>query len=140
VPPDLRAEALPANARIAPWVDHAQLLPKCAAVVTPGGAGTIVAALAAGVPLVVVPTAWDKPDNAQRVAEAGVGARLSPRHCTPEHVRAAVDRVLLDPAYRERAQRMAALLAAAPGPAGAAALLERLAGGRSPAGRTEMEV
>lgn len=140
VPPDLRPEALPANVHVAAWVDHAELLPRCAAVVTPGGAGTIVSALAAGVPLVVVPTAWDKPDNAQRVVEAGAGVRLSPRKCTPEHVRAAVERVLGDPSYRAHARRMAALLAAAPGPAGAAALLERLAGGRTAAGRIEMEV
>ncbi|MEA2248198.1 MAG: hypothetical protein QOH46_2727, partial [Solirubrobacteraceae bacterium] len=75
VPADLRREALPANVHLAPWVDHARVLQRCAAVVTPGGAGTIVAALAAGVPLVVVPTTWDKPDNAQRVVEAGVGVR-----------------------------------------------------------------
>jgi UDP:flavonoid glycosyltransferase YjiC (YdhE family) len=131
VPEDLRPEAVPANVHLAPWVNHARLLPRCAAVVTPGGSGTIVAALSAGVPLVVVPTAWDKPDNARRVAEAGVGVRLSPRRCTPESLRAAVERVLGDPSYRARAQRMATLLAAAPGPAGAAGLLERLVAGRA---------
>jgi MGT family glycosyltransferase len=140
VPADLRPDALPPNAHLAPWVDHARLLPHCAAVVTPGGAGTIVAALSAGVPLVVVPTAWDKPDNAQRVVEAGVGVRLSPRRCTPENVRAAVDRVLGDGSYRERARRVGARLAAAPGPAGAAALLEGLIGDRVKASSTRMEV
>jgi MGT family glycosyltransferase len=136
VPADLRPEALPTNVHHAPWVNHARLLPRCAAVVTPGGSGTIVAALAAGVPLVIVPTTWDKPDNAQRVVEAGVGVRLSPRRCTPDRLRAAVETVLTDPAYAERAQRMAARLAAAPGPAGAAALLEGLAAGRA----TSMEM
>jgi MGT family glycosyltransferase len=131
VPADLRREALPANVHLAPWVDHARVLQRCAAVVTPGGAGTIVAALAAGVPLVVVPTTWDKPDNAQRVVEAGVGVRLSPRRCTPERLRAAVEQVLGDSGYRARAQRMASALAAAPGPAGAAVLLERLVGARA---------
>ena len=81
-PGDLRLEPLPANVHLARWVNHARLLPRCGAVVTPGGAGTIVAALTAGVPLVVVPTTWDKPDNARRVVEAGVGVRLSPRRCT----------------------------------------------------------
>ena len=138
VPADLQPEGLPANAHLAPWVNHARLLPRFDAVVTPGGAGTIVGALAAGVPLVVVPTVWDKPDNAQRVVEAGVGVRLSPRRCTAERLRAAVDEVLGNTAYRERAQRMAALLASAPGPAGAAALLEGLAGGRAPAGSVEI--
>jgi MGT family glycosyltransferase len=129
VPADLRPDALPANVHLARWVNHAWLLPRCAAVVTPGGAGTIVAALTAGVPLVVVPTTWDKPDNAQRVVETGVGVRLSPRRCTPERLRAAVDQVLTLPAFRERARQMAARMAAAPGPDGAAALLRRLAAG-----------
>jgi MGT family glycosyltransferase len=129
VPADLRPETLPANVHLAPWVNHARVLPRCAAVVTAGGAGTIVAALSAGVPLVVVPTTWDKPDNAQRVVEAGVGVRLSPRRCTPERLWAALQEVLTHPSYRVRAQQLAARMAAAPGPAGAAALLERLATG-----------
>ena len=140
VPADLRPEALPANVHLARWVNHARLLPRCAAVVTPGGAGTIVAALTAGVPLVVVPTIWDKPDNAQRVVEAGVGVRLSPRRCTPERLRAAVEQVLTLPAFRERAGQLAALMAAAPGPAGAAALLERLVAGDAAAQPTEVKV
>jgi MGT family glycosyltransferase len=138
--PDLHPEALPANVHLARWVNHARLLPRCAALVTPGGAGTIVAALTAGVPLVVVPTTWDKPDNAQRVVEAGVGVRLSPRRCTPARLWAAVEQVLARPAYRERARRMAALMAAAPGPAGAAALLERLAASDAAAKPTEVKV
>lgn len=140
VPADLRPEALPANVHLARWVNHARLLPRCAAVVTPGGAGTIVAALSAGVPLVVVPTTWDKPDNAQRVVEAGVGVRLSPRRCSPERLRAAVEQVLTVPAFRERARQMAALMAAAPGPGGAAALLERLAAGDAAAKPMEVKV
>jgi MGT family glycosyltransferase len=127
VPGDLPPEAPAPNVHVAGWVDHTELLGRCAAVVTAGGSGTIMAALAAGVPLVVVPTTWDKPDNAQRVVEAGVGVRLSPRRCTPDRLRAAVERVLGDPAYRDAAQRMARRIAAAPGPAGAAALVDELA-------------
>ena len=129
-PEDLGRDALAPNVHLAEWVSHAELLPRCAAVVTSGGTGTIMAALAAGVPLVVVPTTWDKPDNAQRVVEAGVGVKLSPRRCTPETLRDAVDRVLGSPRYRRNARRIAARLAAAPGPAGAAAMLDELASGR----------
>jgi MGT family glycosyltransferase len=119
---------LPANAHVAPWLNHGDLLPRCAAVVTVGGKATILAALEAGVPLVVVPTTWDKPDNARRVTEAGAGVTLPRRRCTPERLRAAVRRVLAEPNYRTAARDIAAELAAAPGPAGAADLLERLAG------------
>jgi MGT family glycosyltransferase len=117
------------NIHITEWLSHRQLLPRCAAVVTTGGAGTIMAALQAGVPLVVVPTIWDKPDNARRVAEAGVGVRLTSGRCTPPRLRAAVELVLTDRSYRIRARDIAARLARAPGPAGAAELLERLATG-----------
>jgi len=114
------------NVHVARWLSHAELLPRCRAVVTTGGPATIMAALRAGVPLVVVPTTWDKPDNARRVVEAGVGVRLSARRCTPERLRAAVERVLDDPGYRVAAQRVSARLAEAPGPAGAAELLHTL--------------
>ena len=80
----------------------------------------------------VVPTTWDKPDNARRVTEAGVGVRLPARHCTAERLRAAVRQVLDEPRYRAGAERLAALLAAAPGPPEAARLLEGLAPARRP--------
>jgi UDP:flavonoid glycosyltransferase YjiC (YdhE family) len=95
--------------------------------VTAGGTSTILSSLQAGVPLVVVPTNWDKPDNARRIVEAGVGVRLAPKECTPERLRAAVEEVLSEPRYRENAARIAELLANAPGPPRAAELLEELA-------------
>ncbi len=125
-PRDLGLGALPANVHVTRWVSHGALLPRCSAVVTGGGAATVIGALAHGVPLVVVPTAHDKPDNARRVVEAGAGVRLSPRECTPARLRAAVQEVLGDAGYRERAGRLAQRLAQAPGPAGAATLLEDL--------------
>jgi len=115
------------NVHVLDWLSHEALLPRCAAVVTTGGAGTTMSALRAGAPLVIVPTSWDKPDIARRVAHAGVGVQLAPRRCTPERLRGAVEQVLGDPSYRRNAQRIAGRLAAAPGPAGAAALLAELA-------------
>jgi UDP:flavonoid glycosyltransferase YjiC (YdhE family) len=115
-----------ANVHVARWLNHGDVLPRCDCVVTVGGKATILAALQAGVPLVVVPTSWDKPDNARRVVAAGLGVRVAPRHCTPERLRRAVEHVLGEPRYRENARRIASLLSAAPGPSGAAALLEAL--------------
>jgi MGT family glycosyltransferase len=117
----------PPNVHLAEWLNHGELLPRCSALVTVGGKATILAAMEAGVPLVLVPTTWDKPDNARRVTEAGAGVRLARRHLSAERLRAAVREVLLEPAYRAAAQSIAAELAAAPGPAGAADLLEELA-------------
>ena len=128
-----------ANVHVAEWLGHEVLLPRCAAIVTTGGMGTVIAALRAGVPLVVVPTCWDQPVDARRVVAAGVGVRLSPRRCTPERLRTAVEQVLGDPRYRHNARRAADLLAAAPGPSGAAELIELLGSRTVAANRAELE-
>jgi len=119
------------NVHVHDWLAHDTLLPRCSALVTTGGAGTTMAGLRAGLPLVIVPTSWDKPEIALRVVEAGAAVRVQPRRCTPAALRAAVDEVLEDPAYRENARQIAEKLAAAPGPAGAADHIEALCGGGS---------
>ena len=115
-----------ANVHVTDWLSHDVLLPRCAVLVTTGGLGSIMAALSAGVPMVVVPTTWDKPANARWVVDQRLGVRVHPRRCTPERLREAVLRVLDDPRYRSNAQRASRLLAAAPGPSGAAELLAGL--------------
>ncbi|HLG74014.1 MAG TPA: glycosyltransferase [Chloroflexota bacterium] len=125
-PGELGLAPLAPNVRVVRWVSHQELLPRCAAVVTTGGAGTILAALRQGLPLVVVPTHWDKSDNARRVVEAGAGLRLDAARCNPRTLRAAVLRVLHDESFRHQAERMSRLLGDAVGPPGAAALLESL--------------
>lgn len=116
-----------ANIRVERFVAHSDLLPISDVVITTGGAGTVLTALCNGVPLVVVPTGWDLPENAQRVVDAGVGVRLDPRQCTPRRLRAAVERVLAEPAYKRNAARIGAALAGRGGAPRAAALLEGLA-------------
>jgi MGT family glycosyltransferase len=143
-PEELGLDTTAANVHLAPWLSHDALLPRCQVLVTTGGAGTVMAGLQAGVPLVIVPTTWDKPDNAQRVVAAGAGLIVSPRRCTPRSLRDAVETVLMQPRYREAAQRCAALLAQAPGPSGAAELIEALAppqanGNKQAAGQQDIE-
>lgn len=125
-PGSLRLGTLPPNVHLTRWLSHAALFPRCSAVVTTGGPATIMAALTHGLPLVVVPTTWDKPDNARRIVEAGVGVRLRPGRCGPHRLRAAVEEVLGNPRYEQNARSVAAELAGAPGPAHAAHLLEAL--------------
>ncbi|WZO99329.1 glycosyltransferase [Isosphaeraceae bacterium EP7] len=126
-PEEMGLGAVASNIHVRRWVSHSELLPRCAALVTTGGAGTILTALHAGLPMVIVPTHWDKPDNARRIVDAGLGLSLSPRRCTPEALRHAVERVLAEPGYRENARGLALKMNATSGPERAADLLEALA-------------
>lgn len=125
-PQTLELGTFGSNIRVERYVPHSDLFPRLSAVVTNGGSGTVRAALAAGLPLVVVPRAWDQFDNAQRVVEAGAGIRLTARRCTPERLRAAVQQVLQIPSFRDNARRLGAASARCGGPDRAAALLEEL--------------
>ena len=87
-------------ARLPPGVRHCsfapfrQLLPLCGAVVHHGGIGTTAAALCAGIPQLILPLAWDQPDNAERVRRLGVGARLGSRQRTAGHLARALARLM----------------------------------------------
>jgi UDP:flavonoid glycosyltransferase YjiC (YdhE family) len=85
---------LPAGVRHCAFALFRHLLPLCAAVVHHGGIGTTAAALAAGTPQVVLPLAWDQPDNAQRVQGLGVGIRLGSRQRTAGHLARALSRLM----------------------------------------------
>jgi UDP:flavonoid glycosyltransferase YjiC (YdhE family) len=99
-------------ARLPPRVRHCvfapfrQLLPLCGAVVHHGGVGTTAAALEAGCPQLVLPLAWDQPDNAARVAGLGVGLALGPRHRGSGHLSRSLAR-LLAPEVGDRCRAVA---------------------------------
>jgi UDP:flavonoid glycosyltransferase YjiC (YdhE family) len=101
----------PGNVSVIRWARHADVLPHCSAALTHGGHGTVIKALAAGVPLVVAPLGRDQPDNAARVVQAGAGLRVR-KNASAAALRKAIDRVLDDHRYRAAAGRMAARLAA----------------------------
>ena len=104
--------AIPANVHVEAFVPQRDVLPRAAAVVCHGGSGTVLGALAAGVPMVVAPLAADQPHNAQRVAEVGAG--LAVPKPDPSTLRAAIERVLAEPAFRSNARRLATEIARLP--------------------------
>ena len=97
----------PPNARVVDWLSYTRTMPHCAAVVCHAGHGTVVRALASGVPLVACPAAGDMAENAARVAWAGAGVSLPRRLVTERGIRLAVRRVLSDPSYAARARELA---------------------------------
>jgi MGT family glycosyltransferase len=133
-PEELDLGPIAPNVHVARWVSHTELLPHLDLMITTGGSATVQTTLRAGVPMIIVPTDWDKPDIARRVVETGAGIRLAPDQCTPKRLRAAVEHVLGTPSFRQNAKRMADIFARYGGPAAAADLLEELAGVRPTSG------
>jgi MGT family glycosyltransferase len=122
----------PANVHVERYIPQAHLLPHCRLVVSHGGSGSVIGALAHGLPMVVIPIGADQPRNAQRCKDLHVARVLHALEATPERVRAAASDVLADPTYRLNAERMRDEIAVLPGPDHAVTLLERLATTRQP--------
>jgi UDP:flavonoid glycosyltransferase YjiC (YdhE family) len=118
---------VPGNARLVDWLSYARTMPLCDAVVCHAGHGTVVRALASGVPVVACGHAGDQAENAARVRWAGVGVSLPRRFQTPRGVRMAVGRLLRGPGYRRRAEGLRDWAAANDGAARAADAVEELA-------------
>jgi UDP:flavonoid glycosyltransferase YjiC (YdhE family) len=122
----------PANVHIDRHIPQSSVLPHCDLVVSHGGSGSVVGALAHGLPSVLIPLGADQPYNADRCAALGVALVLDAVSVTPESLRAAVRNVLTDPAYRRNAECLRDEIAALPEPAQIVGLLERLATEKRP--------
>jgi UDP:flavonoid glycosyltransferase YjiC (YdhE family) len=104
----------PANVAAAPFVAQALVLPLASAVVSHTGSGTMLGALASGLPQVCLPRGADQFANADRVQSIGAGVRLLPDDVTAQSLRAAVTAILDDPAYARAAAAVKAEIAAMP--------------------------
>jgi MGT family glycosyltransferase len=94
--------ALPPNLHVERFVPQVDVFGHASVVVTHGGSGTTLGALAAGLPLVVVPLFADQPYNAKRVAAVGAGVVAE-----PPGMREAIETVLGDEKFARGAARMA---------------------------------
>jgi UDP:flavonoid glycosyltransferase YjiC (YdhE family) len=116
----------PANVHVERYVPQSLLLPHCDAVVAHGGSGTTLAALAHGLPLLLLPQGANQFWNAERCAGLGVCVRLLPGQVDAGSVRHAVQALLGRPAYKERAADLAGEIAAMPDPHDVVSRLEAL--------------
>ncbi|MFD5466460.1 glycosyltransferase [Kitasatospora sp. NPDC127059] len=105
---ELLGGRLPGNVRAAGYVPFDRLLPHTDVLVSNGGFGGVQTALRYGVPLVVAGASEDKPEVAARVQWAGVGLDLRTGRPEPEAVGRAVERVLGEGRFRERARALGA--------------------------------
>ncbi|HEY0443307.1 MAG TPA: nucleotide disphospho-sugar-binding domain-containing protein [Candidatus Limnocylindrales bacterium] len=108
------------------------ILPQVDLVITHGGNNTVTEAFHHGKPMIVLPLFWDQVDNAERVAEAGLGVRLPAYDFEDEELTSAISTLLGDAGLRDRLTTMAADIRGRSGTTKAADLIERLATTRAP--------
>jgi hypothetical protein len=97
------------NVAIVQCAPHREVLWQAALAITHGGHGTVMKALAAGVPMVVLPHGRDQADTAARVTARGAGIALA-RTASSSAIRRAVQRVLRHDSYRTAARHLAEVI------------------------------
>jgi UDP:flavonoid glycosyltransferase YjiC (YdhE family) len=107
---------LPDNVSAQRYRPQEELLPDCSAVVHHAGAGTMLGALAHGLPQVALPQAADNFVNARLLERSGAATVLMPGQVSEASVRSAVQAALTRPSHRAAAATIAAELSSMPSP------------------------
>ena len=108
----------------AEFLPQTSIIPQADLVITHGGNNTTTECLHFGKPMIVLPLFWDQHDNAQRVAELGLGVRLDTYRFTDAELHGALAQLLGDSALRDRLATGAAQIQARQGLRRAADLIE----------------
>jgi UDP:flavonoid glycosyltransferase YjiC (YdhE family) len=117
---------VPSNARLVEWLSYSQVMPQASLVICHGGHGTVVRALAEGVPVLACPEAGDMAENGARLAWTGTGLMLPKRWRHRGVIRATTRRILSDRTFHRRARSIAEGTGARAGPQRGTKLLEEL--------------
>ncbi|HST81963.1 MAG TPA: glycosyltransferase [Kineosporiaceae bacterium] len=104
----------PPQILVADFAPHSLLLPLCSALITQGGAGTILAALCHGLPHLILPQGADQFLNGATAERAGVAITLPPQRVSPESIRTAVERMLTQTDLSQNARKIQAEIEAMP--------------------------
>jgi UDP:flavonoid glycosyltransferase YjiC (YdhE family) len=130
---------IPTNVHLERYVPLSLALPACSAVLCHAGRGTVLTALACGVPLCMLPLAADHPPTADMVERAGAGLccatgveqrgslhlpHTTPAQLDPLALRQQLHRVLHEHTFVDRARTLQAEIGALPGPGLVTRLLE----------------
>src|ERR1700688_473054 len=101
-----RPASLPDGIMAFDYAPYSELFPRAAAIVHQGGAGTTAQAMRAGRPMLVVPFAYDQPDNAARVERLGIARQVSRTKYTAQRVAAELRALLEDSRYAAKAEEV----------------------------------
>ena len=114
--------------RVTGFVNQAEVLRQADVVVHHGGAGTMLGALAQGLPALVLAEGADRPYTAAALEDSGAGISLEPRSATPESIAQAVSALLGETSYRSRATEIQGEIEKMPSPHEVTAQLASLTG------------
>ncbi len=95
---------LPAGCMQWDYAPFSQIFPRAAAVIHHGGIGTTAQCLAAGVPQLVMPMAFDQPDNADRVVKLGVARSVLAARFSADRAAQSLNELLHDETTRSRCE------------------------------------
>jgi UDP:flavonoid glycosyltransferase YjiC (YdhE family) len=123
---DRDAVRAPDGVEVLAFAQHDRVMPGCPAVISHGGLGTVLRALAHGVPQLLLPLGRDQAFNASRVEELHAGIHLS-ADAPPQRIRNALHTLLTDPRFSAAAARAANRIAVEDPDRAAAEALERIA-------------
>jgi UDP:flavonoid glycosyltransferase YjiC (YdhE family) len=124
--PRNRPAVLPDSVIAVDYAPFTQLFPHAAAIVHHGGIGTTGLAMRSGRPMLVVPHAWDQPDNADRVVRLGVARMLWPNHYTADRAAHSLRELFKEPNYSASAANVADRMGAEHGTTTACDALEKM--------------
>jgi zeaxanthin glucosyltransferase len=121
------AAALPGTPEVRDFVPQRAVLAHASALVGHGGMNTVMDAIAAGVPAVLIPLAFEQAAIAARLERAGAGVAVRGRLFRARRIRAALRAVLDEPRCRTAAAALRREAAAAGGVERAADIIARVA-------------
>jgi len=119
----LKPGDLPGDVLIRDWVDQQAVLARADLLVCHGGMNSVLEALAAGLPMVVIPLAFEQSAIAARLERAGVAQALGPR-TSGRRLAEAIAEVGTSPGFRDRARAVRGEISEAGGVVRAADLIE----------------
>jgi zeaxanthin glucosyltransferase len=117
---------IPSNAIVVPFAPQIELLNRASLCITHAGMNTTMESLAAGCPMVAVPVGFDQPGIATRIKYHGLGESLPVETLTVDNLSEAMQRVLRDPSYRNKARYFQEVIAKTRGLDLAADIVERV--------------
>jgi UDP:flavonoid glycosyltransferase YjiC (YdhE family) len=120
---------LPPGVQVERWVPQHEAMAASDLVISHGGSGTMIGAVEAALPHLVIPLAADHFENADMIVERGIGAMLEPHDVTESRLVESIAALLVDQVVRGAVDAASTEMAAMPSPADAVEILERLVDG-----------